>query len=71
MTTKLTAKQWSAEVVETVLAVQGISLAPGRAERLAPAYQGLLEASAADPLLAGLEFDATPTGFLLAMQKCR
>jgi len=31
----------------------------------------LLEASAADPLLARLEFEATPTGFLLAMQKCR
>jgi hypothetical protein len=67
----VTAKQWSAEAVEMVLAAQGIALAPGRAERLARAYQGLLEASAADPLLAGLEFDATPTGFLLAMQKCR
>ncbi len=64
-------KQWSAEVVETLLAAQGVALAPGRAERLARAYQGLLEASAADPLLAGLEFDASPTGFLLAMQKCR
>jgi len=67
----MTVKQWSAEVVETLLVAQGIALAPGRAERLARAYQGLLEASAADPLLAGLEFDATPTGFLLAMQKCR
>ena len=67
----MTAKQWSAEAVETLLAAQGIALAPGRAERLARACQGLLEASAADPLLAGLEFDASPTGFLLAMQKCR
>ena len=66
-----TAKQWSAEAVETVLAAQGIALAPGRAERLARAYQALLEASAADPLLARLEFDAVPTGFALAMQKCR
>ena len=64
-------KQWSAEAVETLLAAQGIALAPGRAERLARAYQALLEASAADPLLDRLEFDATPTGFLLAMQKCR
>ena len=67
----MTAKQWSAEAVETLLAAQGIALAPGRAERLARAYHGLLEASAADPLLPGLEFDATPSGFLLAMQKCR
>jgi hypothetical protein len=67
----MTAKQWNAEAVEVLLAVQGIALGPGRAERLARAYQGLLEASAADPLLARLEFDATATGFLLAMQKCR
>ncbi|HWI98274.1 MAG TPA: hypothetical protein VNU96_04615 [Burkholderiales bacterium] len=66
-----TSKQWSAEVVETLLAAQAIALAPGRAERLARAYQALLEASAADPLLARLEFDAVPTGFALAMQKCR
>ena len=71
MTAKLTAKQWSAEAVETLLAAQGIALAPGRAERLARAYQAMLEASAADPLLARLEFEAIPTGFLLAMQKCR
>jgi hypothetical protein len=64
-------KQWSAGVVETLLAAQGVALAPGRAERLARACQGLLEASAADPLLAPLEFDAVATGFVLAMQKCR
>ena len=67
----MTAKQWNGEAVEMVLAAQGIALAPGRAERLARACQTLLEASAADPLLARLEFDANPTGFLLAMQKCR
>ena len=66
-----TSKQWSAEAVEVVLAAQGIALAPGRAERLARGYQALLEASAADPLLARPEFDAVPAGFLLAMQKCR
>jgi hypothetical protein len=64
-------KQWSAEAVETLLAAQGIALAPGRAERLARVYQGLLEASAADPLLARLEFDAIPAAFVAAMQKCR
>ena len=64
-------KQWSAEVVETLLAAQGIALAPGRAERLARGYQALLEASAGDPLLAKLAFDDVAAGFVLAMQKCR
>lgn len=64
-------KQWNAEVVETLLAAQGMALAPGRAERLARGYQGLLEASAADPLLAKLAFDDLASGFLPAMQKCR
>jgi hypothetical protein len=65
------AKQWSGEVLEAVLAAQGIVLAPGRAERLARAQQALLEASAADPLRGTLEFHADPSGFLLAMQKCK
>jgi hypothetical protein len=68
----MTAKQqWSGSGVEEALAAQGIVLAAGRAERLARAQQGLLEASAADPLRATLEFDVEPSGFLLAMQKCR
>jgi len=62
---------WTPEAVEATLAAQGIVLAPGRAERLARAHQALLEASAADPLRAALAFDADPTGFLPAMQKCR
>jgi hypothetical protein len=66
-----TAKQWSADVVEALLAAQGIALASGRAERLARAQQALLDASAADPLRAALAFDADPPGFLLAMQKCK
>jgi hypothetical protein len=64
-------QQWRGEVLEAVLAAQGIALAPGRAERLARAQQALLDASAADPLRAALEFDADPPGFLLAMQKCK
>ena len=67
----MTAKQWSAEAVEVVLAAQGIALAPGRAERLARGYQAMLAASAADPLLARLAFDDLADGFLQAMQKCR
>jgi hypothetical protein len=67
-----TAKQhWRAEVVEAMLAAQGIALAPGRAERLARAQQALLDASAADPLRAALEFHADPPGFLLTLQKCK
>ena len=67
----MTAKQWNAEAVEVLLAAQGIALAPGRAERLARGYESLLEASAADPLLARLEFDAVASGFVVALQKCR
>jgi hypothetical protein len=44
-------------------------LAPGRAERIARAQQALLGASAADPLLGTLEFQADPSGFLLALKK--
>jgi hypothetical protein len=66
-----TAKQWSAEAVEAALAAQGIALAPGRAERLARAQQALLAAAAADPLRGALDFDADPSGFLVAIQKCK
>jgi len=66
-----TAKQWSGELIEAILAAQGIALAPGRAERLARVQQALLDAAAADPLRAALAFDADPPGFLPALQKCR
>ena len=65
----MTAKQWSGAAIEDALAAQGIALAPGRAERIARAQQALLGASAADPLLATLEFQADPSGFLLALKK--
>jgi hypothetical protein len=67
----MTAKQWSGAAIEEALAAQGIVLAAGRAERLARAQQGLLEASAADRLRGTLEFDADPAGFPAAMQKCK
>ncbi len=57
--------------VESALAMQGIALAPGRAERLARSQQALLGASAADALLATLDFHADPTTFLLVIQKTR
>ncbi len=65
------AKQWSSEAIEVALAAQGIALAPKRAERLAAGQQLLLDASAADPLRAALEFDADPPGYLLALARCK
>lgn len=58
-------------MVEALLEAQGIALAPGRAERLARGLEALLEASAADPLRATLEFHADAPGFVLAMEKCK
>jgi len=64
-----TAKPWSAAAVEAAAAAQGITLAPGRAERIARAQQALLDASGADPLRAALELEDDPAGFLLAVEK--
>ena len=66
-----TAKQWSAEAIEAALGAQGIALAPGRGERLARGQQALLDAGAADPLRAALDFDADPSTFLLAVARCK
>jgi hypothetical protein len=66
-----TAKQWSAEAIEAALGAQGIALAPGRGERLARGQQALLDAGAADPLRAVLDFDADPSTFLLAVERCK
>ena len=55
--------------MEAAAATQGIALARGRAERLAGALQGLLDAAAADPLRAALDFDAGAAGFPLALEK--
>ena len=66
-----TAKQWSAEAIAAALGAQGIALAPGRCERLARAQQALLDAGAADPLRAALDFGADPTGFVLAIDRCK
>lgn len=63
-------QQWSAEAIEAALSAQGITLAPGRAEKIARAQQALLEAGAADPLRAALAFDADVPAFGLAMAQC-
>ena len=65
------AKQWNAETVETMLAAQGIVLAPGRAQRLALAVQAVLGASMADPLRDAVEFERDAAGFPAAMERLR
>jgi len=64
-------KQWSSEAIELALAAQGISLAPGRGERLARATQALLSAAAADPLLAELDFERDAAGFALSLDRTK
>jgi len=66
-----TAKQWSGEAVETALAIQGIGLAPGRAEKIAPGVEALLDAAAKDPLRAALAFEADPAEYALAVERCK
>lgn len=55
-----------APTVEKMLAAQGVSLAPGRAEKLAPGVNAL---NADDPLRAKLPFEVDPTTFTLVIQK--
>ncbi len=62
------AKQWSSEAIEAALAVQGVELAAGRAARLA---QGLNALSVADPLRDALELETDPTGYALALERCK
>jgi hypothetical protein len=59
-------KPLSAETIEAMLAAQGIPLAAGRAERLAPGVKAL---ALADPLRAGLAFEIDPTGYVLALSR--
>ena len=65
------AKQWSGEAIETVLAAQGIRLAPGRAERVARGLQAFLGPSMADPLREALELDAVPPCYARAQERCK
>jgi hypothetical protein len=57
-------KSW----VEEAAAMQGIVLAPGRAGKIAPGVEALLDAAAKDPLRAALAFEADPTSYLLALK---
>ena len=55
----------NSETIETLLASQGIRLAQGRAERLAP---GLNALNVTDPLRETLPFDCDPTRYLLILK---
>lgn len=54
--------------IENLAAAQGVPLAPGRAERLAPGVNAL---NVADPLREKLPFDVDPTRYLLAQEGAR
>ena len=60
------AKQWSSEAIEAMLAAQGISLAPDRAEKIATA----LNAATVSGSLP-LEFESDPSGYALALERCK
>ena len=59
----------SLEWVEQAAALQGIRLAPGRAEKIAAAMSASMKA--ADPLRDAIAFEADPTGYLLAVERCK
>jgi hypothetical protein len=54
----------NAAAIDTLLAAQGIPLASGRAERLAPGVNAL---AVADPLRTALPFEVDATTYVLAL----
>jgi hypothetical protein len=56
------------ETIENLLAAQGVPLAAGRAERLAPGVNAL---NVADPLRERLPFEVDPTTYMLAQERAR
>ena len=56
------------ETIESLLAAQGIELAPGRAERLAPGVNAL---NVDDPLRATLPFEVDPTTYTLTLVRVK
>ena len=61
-------KNLTSETIENLFAAQGMPLAAGRAERLAPGVDAL---HVADPLRERLPFEVDPTSYLLAQEKAR
>ena len=62
------AKPLSAETIEALLAAQGVQLATGRAERLAP---GLNALNVDDPLRRELPFEVDPTSYSIQSGKLK
>ena len=60
-------KHW----LDEVLSRQGIELAAGRAEKLAPGVEALLVAAANDPLLHKLAFEVDPTTYTLTLGRAK
>ena len=61
-------KPLASDTIEALAAAQGVPLAPGRAERLAPGVNAL---NVADPLRDKLAFEVDPTTYLLAQERAR
>ena len=61
-------KSLTSETIENLFGALGVSLAAGRAERLAPVVNGL---NVADPLREGLPFEVDPTAYLLAQERLK
>ena len=61
-------KNLTSETIENLFESQGVPLAPGRAERLAPAVNGL---NVADPLREKLPFEVDPTSYVLAQERLK
>ena len=61
-------KNLDSATIETMLAAQGIALAAGRAERLAP---GVNAQNVDDPLRAALPFEVDPTSYFLRVTKVK
>lgn len=59
-------KNLTAETIETLLAAQGIPLAAGRGERLAPGVNAL---NVVDRLRETLPFETDPTTYLASLKK--
>ena len=60
-------KHW----LDEVLSRQGIELASGRAEKLAPGVEALLVAAVKDPLQGELEFEVDPTTYTLTLGRAK
>jgi hypothetical protein len=61
-------KPLTSETIEALAAAQGVALAPGRAERLAPGVNAL---NVADPLREKLPFEIDPTSYVLAQERAK